>query len=128
MPSASVTAAARSTRPLARRSETQYGLTSAQIGARRVRIGDSFRHRITALLLPSAHAIRNFLRASAATAVGARQRAALVPRGARAGRARRRPRDRSRVGGRAPLPRGVFALLRARSLPRRRLAAHDAED
>ena len=42
-----------------------------------------------------------------------------APRRARAVRARRRARLRLRVGGRAPLPRGVQPLERARGLPRR---------
>ena len=55
-----------------------------------------------------------------------RRRAAPVPGRARPGRARRPARLRLRVGGRAPLPRGVLALVRARGLPRRVLAAHEA--
>ena len=41
-------------------------------------------------------------------------------------RARRQAGLRLRLGGRASLPRGVLALLRARSLPRRRQPAHQA--
>ena len=41
-------------------------------------------------------------------------------------RARRPPRLRLRLGGRAPLPRGVLALLGARGVPRRRQPAHQA--
>ena len=48
------------------------------------------------------------------------RRAQAVPGGARPGRARRRARHRLRLGGRAPLPRGVLALLGARSVSRRR--------
>ena len=55
-----------------------------------------------------------------------RRRAAPVPGRARPGRARRPARLRLRLGGRAPLPRGVLALVRARGLPRRLLAAHEA--
>ena len=50
----------------------------------------------------------------------------LYPGCAGAGRARRQTRHRLRVGGRAPLPGGIFALLRAGDLPRRLLAAHAA--
>src|SRR6185503_9057961 len=46
---------------------------------------------------------------------------------ARADRARRPPRIRMRVVGRASLPRGVLALERARALSRGRIAAHDAD-
>ena len=46
------------------------------------------------------------------------------PGRARPGRARRQARHRVRVGGRAPLPRGVLALLRARGVPRRGQPAH----
>ena len=45
---------------------------------------------------------------------------------ARPGRARRPPRVRLRVGGRAPLPRRVLALLRARGVPRRGGRPHGA--
>ena len=48
-------------------------------------------------------------------------------RGARADRARRPHRHRLRVGGRAPLPRGVLALERARGVPRRGVAAHTTD-
>ena len=48
-----------------------------------------------------------------------RQRAAAHPGRARPGRARRPARHPVRVGGRAPLPRGVLALLGARGVPRR---------
>ena len=41
-------------------------------------------------------------------------------------RARRPARHRLRVGGRAPLPRGVQPLERARGVPRRGVAAHEA--
>ena len=57
--------------------------------------------------------------------VGRRQRAAADPGRARPGRARRPARHPLRVGGRAPLPRGVLALLRARGVPRRVQPAHD---
>ena len=48
------------------------------------------------------------------------------PGRARADRARRHARHRLRVGGRAPLPRGVLPLERARGVPRRGVAAHEA--
>ena len=41
--------------------------------------------------------------------------------------ARRQRRHRLRLGGRAPLPRGVLALQRARGVPRRRQPAHPAD-
>ena len=55
--------------------------------------------------------------------VDRRLRAPADPGRARAGRARRQARHRLRVGGRAPLPRGVLALQRARGVPRRRVAS-----
>ena len=72
------------------------------------------------------HEVRNLLRAPAAAALGRGRRAAPLPGGARPGRARRPARHRLRVGGRAPLPRGVLALVGARGLPRGLLAAHEA--
>src|SRR5882672_9527593 len=72
----------------------------------------------------SAHEIRHFLRAPASTAVERRRRAAAVPGGARPGRTRRQTGHRLRLGGRAPFPRGIFALLGARDIPRGVLAAH----
>ena len=48
-----------------------------------------------------------------------------VPGRARPGRARRPARHRLRLGGRAPLPRGVRALLGARGVPRRLRRAHE---
>src|SRR5258708_4335700 len=67
---------------------------------------------------------RRILRTSIAAALGRGQRAQAVQRCARSDRARRPPRLRPHVGGRASLPGGVFALLGTRSLPWRRLAAH----
>ena len=58
--------------------------------------------------------------------MGGGERAAADPGRARADRARGRARHRLRVGGRAPLPRGVLALERARGVPRRRVATHEA--
>ena len=55
------------------------------------------------------------------------QRAAALPGRARPGRAGRSARHRLRLGGRAPLPGGVLALLGARGLPGRRVAAHPAD-
>ncbi len=55
--------------------------------------------------------------------VDRRHRARADPERARAGRARGQARHPVRVGGRAPLPRGVLALLRARDLPRRGAAS-----
>ena len=49
--------------------------------------------------------------------------AEALPGRARPGRARRPARHRLRLGGRAPLPRGVLALLGARGLPRGRVAS-----
>ena len=47
------------------------------------------------------------------------------PGRARSDRVRRLARHRLRVGGRAPLPRGVLALERARGVPRGRVATHE---
>ena len=57
-------------------------------------------------------------------AVDGRLRVPADPGRARADRVRRPHRHRLRVGGRAPLPRGVLALERARGVPRGRVAAH----
>ena len=62
--------------------------------------------------------VRHLLRAPAAQAVGPRGGVAHRPGGARAGRARRPARLRLRLGGRAPLPRGIFPLLGAGGVPR----------
>ncbi len=51
-------------------------------------------------------------------------RAPAHPGRARPGRAGRPARHRVRVGGRAPLPRGVLALVGARGVPRRCQPAH----
>ena len=64
--------------------------------------------------------VRHLLRAPAAPAVGRRRRAPAAQGRARAGRAGRPARHRLRVGGRAPLPRGVLAT---RSAPEVFLAA-----
>src|SRR6266576_6885991 len=66
----------------------------------------------------ASNAIRHLLRASAAPPLGCRQRIPIAARVDRADRARRHARLSVRLGGRAPLPRGVLALVRARSLPR----------
>ena len=50
-----------------------------------------------------------------------------VPGSARAGGTGRPARDRLRLGGRASLPRGVLALVGARGVPGRLLAAHQAD-
>ena len=71
--------------------------------------------------------VRHLLRAPAPAPVGPRQRAPAAQGRARAGRARGPARHRLRVGGRAPLPRGVLALVRARGVPRRRQPAHLAD-
>ena len=71
-------------------------------------------------------AVRDLLRAPAPAAVGRRRRGEAAARRARSGRARRPARLRLRLGGRAPLPRGVLALLGLRGVPRRGLAAHQA--
>ena len=55
-----------------------------------------------------------------------RRRVLSAARRARPGRARRPARLRLRVGGRAPLPRRVLALVRARGVPRRGGSSHDA--
>ena len=70
------------------------------------------------------HAVRRLLRAPAPAAVGRGRRGAAPAGRARPGRARRPARLRRRVGGRAPLPRGVLALVRLRGVPRGLLAAH----
>ena len=67
--------------------------------------------------------VRAVLRAPGAPAVGRGRRAAHLRRSARADRAGRSARLRLRVGRRAPLPRGVLALERARGVPRRRVAS-----
>ena len=67
--------------------------------------------------------VRHLLRAAAAQAVGARRRVRAAPERARPDRAGRPPRLRLRVGGRAPLPRGVQPLLGARGVPRPRPAS-----
>src|SRR6266852_7422642 len=71
--------------------------------------------------------IRHLLRAPAPAAVGAGQRVPAPPGLARADRAGRPARVRLRVGGGAPLPRGVLALVRARGLPGRGEPADDAD-
>ena len=52
------------------------------------------------------------------------RRAPALPERARPGRTGRPARLRLRLGGRAPLPRGILALARARGVPRRRQPAH----
>ena len=68
--------------------------------------------------------IRHLLRAPAAPAMERDQRIRAVAAIAGAGRAGRPARLRLRLGGRAPLPGGIFALLRARGVPRRGQPAH----
>src|SRR6476619_7329829 len=63
--------------------------------------------------------VRPFLRNFDPAAVDARDRADRLQQLPRAGEAGRRAGLRSRLGGRAPLPRGIFALLRARIVPDR---------
>src|SRR2546425_6599776 len=65
-------------------------------------------------LTMAADEIRNLLRGAAAAAVDARERAPAVPGHARADRAGGPARLRLRVGGGAPLPRGVLAHVGAR--------------
>ena len=72
----------------------------------------------------SPHAVRNLLRDPRAAALDARERARRLPTHACAGRARRRARLPQLLDGRAPLPRGVLALLRAGRALRRRRRAH----
>src|SRR5262245_59704596 len=68
---------------------------------------------------PVRHEIRTLLRAVGPTALDARVGAHRLQQCARAGEARRRARVRPGLGRRAPLPRGVLALPRARALPDR---------
>src|SRR5439155_344545 len=70
--------------------------------------------------------IRSPLRAPDAEAARRALRVPLLPRGARADRARRPARVRHRVGGGAPLPDRVRPLLGPRDLPHRRFPAHEA--
>ena len=58
--------------------------------------------------------------------MGPQQRVPAPAGFAQPDRARRQAGLRLRLGGRASLPRGVLALLRARGLPRRRQPAHQA--
>src|SRR5579871_6432028 len=62
-----------------------------------------------ALCMPAA--VRHLLRALDAAPVQPRRRATGVPQRPRTGPPRRRARLRVGLGGRAPLPRGVLALL-----------------
>ena len=71
--------------------------------------------------------IRHFLRAPAAPALDRGAGAEAVPGRARPGRTGRQAGLRQRLGGRAPLPGGIFALLRAGGLPGRLLATHQAD-
>src|SRR5882724_13434285 len=71
--------------------------------------------------------IRHILRAAIAAPVGAAQRVPALPECPRSGRARRQARLRLRLGGRAPLPRRIFALAGPRGLPRRGEPAHKAD-
>ena len=72
------------------------------------------------------HEIRNVLRAAAAQALGCRRRTPTRAGRPASGRARRPARHRLRLGGRAPLPRGIFALLGIGGVPGRRRRAHQA--
>ncbi len=73
----------------------------------------------------SHHALRHLLRASEPASVGGRARRAQAAQGRpRPDRDRRPGGHRLRLGGRAPLPGGVLALLGARGLPGGRLPAH----
>ncbi len=69
------------------------------------------------------HEIRDLLRAPVAAALGRGRRARALPGCARAGGAGRPARHRLRLGGRAPLPRGVLAFLGAGGVPGGGLAA-----
>ena len=71
------------------------------------------------------HEVRDLLRAAAAEAVERRLRVRPVPAGARPDRAGRQARLRLRVGGRAPLPRGVQPQLGARGVPGGSQPAHE---
>ena len=82
---------------------------------------DSHRHRGGA----TPHEVRRLLRAPAAPPVDGRERAHAAQERARRDRARRPPGLRLRLGGRAPLPRGVQPQLGARGLPRRGEPAHE---
>ena len=62
-------------------------------------------------------ALRNLLRASAAASLGRSRRVQTDAGCVRADRARRPTGDRVRLGGGAPLPRGVLALERSRGFP-----------
>src|SRR5581483_3434000 len=74
-----------------------------------------------------AREVRDLLRAPTSAAVGRAKRVPTPARVPRADRARRPARLRLRVGGRAPLPRGVLALLGAAGLSRRGEPAHEAD-
>src|SRR5262249_49289611 len=63
------------------------------------------------------HEVRHLLRAPDPATLGARRRAPPLQGGPRPGRARRPARYRLRLGGRAPFPGRVLALLGARGLP-----------
>ena len=67
-----------------------------------------------------------FYEHAAATAVEPRRRVRAAQQRARPDRAGRPARLRLRLGGRAPLPRGVLALVGARGVPRRGQPAHEA--
>src|SRR5438477_12421024 len=68
--------------------------------------------------------IRHLLRAAIAAALGTRQRADPLPQCARPARTGRSSRLRLRLGGRAPFPRGIFALASPGGVPRGGQPAH----
>ena len=121
-------------RPVGRRRRARRHRHGRGLARQRRRGVDAARRRACRPCCPSfrsrdgaaPHEVRSLLRASTAAPVGRGQRAAALPGRAVPGRAGRSARHRLRLGSRAPFPRGVLALLRARGLPRRRLPAHPA--
>src|SRR5207247_4323562 len=73
-----------------------------------------------------AREVRDLLRAPDPAALVGAKRVRRLPELARPDRARGSARLRLRLGGRASLPRGILALLRAGGLPRRRQPADEA--
>ena len=86
---------------------SEPGETELRTGARSMKFGIFYEHSVAETVEPPVGAAR------------------LSP-GARADRARRRTRLRPGLGSRASLPRGVFALLRARGFSCGRRGAHQA--
>ena len=82
------------------------------------------RHRLGRMTAGEKNEIRHILRAAIAAALGTGQRAQPLPQCARPARTGRPPRLRLRVGSRASLPRGIFALAGAGGVPRRGEPAH----